>query len=54
LAGRPLAGQPHLDRLAQRARVRFAEPQTFTLDGDLFRDTTVDIAVGPRLWIARP
>jgi diacylglycerol kinase family enzyme len=52
--GRPLDGGPHLDRLAQRARIRFAEPQTFTLDGDLFREREVEIAVGPRLWIARP
>ncbi|HUS65058.1 MAG TPA: diacylglycerol kinase family protein [Kofleriaceae bacterium] len=54
LAGQPLAGSPHLDTLAAHARIRFAEPQTFTLDGELFRERDVDIAVGPRLWIARP
>lgn len=52
--GQPLAGAPHLDRLAQRAEVRFAQPQTYTLDGDLFRATTVALAVGPRVWVARP
>jgi diacylglycerol kinase family enzyme len=54
LLGRPLDGAPHLDVLAQRARIRFASPQTYTLDGDLFRETDVEIGVGPRLWIARP
>jgi diacylglycerol kinase family enzyme len=52
--GRPLDGGPHLDLLARRARIRFAEPQTFTLDGDLFREREVEIAVGPRIWIVRP
>jgi diacylglycerol kinase family enzyme len=54
LAGKPLSGGPHLDVLAQRATIEFAQPQTYTLDGDLFRETRVEIAVGPRLWIARP
>jgi diacylglycerol kinase (ATP) len=54
LAGKPLSGGPHLDVLAQTARIEFAQPQTYTLDGDLFRETVIDIAVGPRLWIARP
>jgi hypothetical protein len=34
--------------------VRFAQPQPYTLDGDLFRGTEVDIAIGPRVAIARP
>jgi diacylglycerol kinase family enzyme len=54
VAGRPLDGAPHLDVLARTARIVFAQPQTYTLDGDLFRETHVEIAVGPRLWIARP
>jgi diacylglycerol kinase family enzyme len=54
LGGKPLDGGPHLDVLAQNARIEFAQPQTYTLDGDLFRETIVDISVGPRLWIARP
>lgn len=52
-SGRPLAGAPHLDRLAARVRVRFAAPQTYTLDGDLFRATEVELAIGPRMSIAR-
>jgi diacylglycerol kinase family enzyme len=54
VTGQPLKGQPHFDVLARSASIRFAEPQTYTLDGDLFRDREVTIAVGPRLWIARP
>jgi len=54
LAGRPLDGGPHLDVLARRAKIRFDAAQTFTLDGELFREREVEIAVGPRVWIARP
>lgn len=52
--GRALAGQPHLDRLAASARIRFTEPQTYTLDGELFRAAEVSIVTGPRVSIARP
>ncbi|HJZ88603.1 MAG TPA: diacylglycerol kinase family protein [Polyangia bacterium] len=52
--GRPLKGQPHTDVLAARARLRFAEPQTYTLDGDLFRASEVELACGPRLDILTP
>lgn len=54
LAGRPLRGQPHIDRLAARLDVRFARPQTFTLDGELFREREVHIAVGPRVRVLVP
>jgi hypothetical protein len=54
LTGRPLEGTPHVDRLARLANVRFATPQSYTLDGELFRATDVEIAIGPRLAIARP
>ena len=54
LAGRPLVGAPHLDRLATRVHLRFAAPETYTLDGDLFRATEVELVTGPRLSIARP
>ena len=37
--GKPLVGAPHLDRLASRVHIRFAAPQTYTLDGELFRAT---------------
>jgi diacylglycerol kinase family enzyme len=52
-AGLPLAGWPHLDCLARRATVRFAAPQTFTLDGELFRTSQVELTAGPRLRVAR-
>jgi diacylglycerol kinase family enzyme len=54
LGGRPLDGGPHLDVLAREATLRFAGPEAFTLDGELFRENEVRIAVGPRLWVARP
>jgi diacylglycerol kinase family enzyme len=54
LRGKPLEGSPHIDRLAQKAQIRFDRPQTYTLDGDLFRSREVEIAIGPRVWIARP
>jgi diacylglycerol kinase family enzyme len=54
IGGRPLEGGPHLDVLAQRARIHFHAPEAYTLDGELFRETDVEISVGPRLWIARP
>lgn len=54
LAGRPLDGGPHLDVLAQTARVRFAADEPFTLDGELFSGREVELRVGPRIWIARP
>jgi diacylglycerol kinase family enzyme len=54
LRGKPLAGAPHVDRLATSARIEFPETQTYTLDGDLFRSRKVDLSIGPRVWIARP
>ena len=54
VGGRPLHGGPHLDVLAQRARLRFREPEAYTFDGELFRGSDIEISVGPRLWIARP
>jgi diacylglycerol kinase family enzyme len=52
--GQPLRGQPHADVLAARATVRFASPQTYTLDGDLFRADRIELACGPRLTILTP
>jgi diacylglycerol kinase family enzyme len=51
LAGRPLEGQPHVDRLARSLRARFAEEQPYTLDGELDRAHEVAIEMGPRVWI---
>jgi diacylglycerol kinase family enzyme len=53
LTGRPLKGQPHVDRLARAARISFPCPQSYTLDGDLFRSSEIEIAIGPRLSIVR-
>jgi hypothetical protein len=53
LSGRPLSGQPHVDRLASAARIRFATPQSYTLDGDLFRASDIELSIGPRISIAR-
>jgi diacylglycerol kinase (ATP) len=53
VGGQPLDGRPHLDVLAQRATLRFAAPDVFTLDGELYREREVSIAMGPRLWIAQ-
>jgi diacylglycerol kinase family enzyme len=52
-AGKPLHGAPHLDRLATRVQIRFAAPQTYTLDGELFRAADVELVTGPRMQIAR-
>lgn len=49
--GEPLDGAPHVDRLAASVRVRFVQPQPYTLDGDLFRAEEIEVEVGPRLWI---
>lgn len=49
--GEALSGAPHLDRLARSLRVRFSSPQPYTLDGDLFRATEVELEIGPRLHI---
>ena len=38
LLGRRLKGRPHYDLLAAEVRIRFARPQTYTFDGDLFRE----------------
>lgn len=54
LRGEPLRGAPHLDRLARSLRLRFTSPQPYTLDGDLFRATEVDVEVGPRIPVIGP
>ncbi len=54
LAGRPLDGDPHVDRLVGEATVRFPTPQTFTFDGELYREREVSLKIGPRIYIVRP
>ncbi len=53
ISGRPLTGERHLDRLASQVELRFAEPQVYTLDGELYTARTVSIGMGPRLQILR-
>ena len=52
-AGQPLRGVPHLDPLVARATVRFASEEPYTLDGDLFRARSIELAIGPCLSIVR-
>ncbi|HEX2570704.1 MAG TPA: diacylglycerol kinase family protein [Polyangia bacterium] len=52
--GQPLAGQPHIDRLVRELDVEFPTPETYVLDGELFRARHLRIRVGPRLWILKP
>jgi hypothetical protein len=51
LAGTGLQGEPHTDVLAERVTLRFAEPQTYTVDGDLFRGGEIELAAGPRVEV---
>ena len=52
LRGTKLEGEPHFDLVCQEARIGFARPQTYTFDGDLFRDGQVTIVAGPRISVA--
>jgi diacylglycerol kinase (ATP) len=54
LRGKPLAGQPTFDILAEHAELRFARPQSYALDGDRFRATEVSLRAGPRVTILTP
>ena len=47
-------GSPHVDRLAEAVTLRFARPETFTLDGELFREEEARIGLGPRVCILVP
>jgi diacylglycerol kinase family enzyme len=52
--GERLQGSPHFDLLVREASIRFAAPQPYVVDGDLFRDTEVLLQAGPRVTILRP
>ena len=54
LLGKRLHGQPHVDQLAQALSIRFREPQSWTLDGELFSDEKIDIGIGPRIRVVSP
>ena len=49
LAGRRLRGKGHVDVLAREARVRFAERDSYVLDGDVHVAREVTVRPGPRL-----
>lgn len=51
LTGRPLSGRPHVDRLAGSVRIRFQSPQSYTFDGELFREQDIEVRAGPRLRV---
>ncbi len=51
LRGRPLDGQPHVDRLMTRATLRFLEPTIYTLDGELYSAREVTVTAGPELRV---
>ena len=52
--GERLHGSPHFDLLVREARIRFAVPQPFVIDGDLFHATELLLGAGPRVTILRP
>ena len=54
LRGEPLLGQPHLDTLAQTARLKFPTPEPIVLDGELFCARQLDLSLGPTLQIVTP
>jgi diacylglycerol kinase family enzyme len=54
LRGKKLKGHPHFDVLARAVRIRFARPQTYTFDGDLFRASEVTLRTGPRITFLTP
>jgi len=53
LAGRALVGSPHIDRLAARVRLTFSTEEPYTLDGDLFRATSIELALDDTITIVR-
>lgn len=54
LRGQPLSGSPHVDRLAQTARLTFERPQQLTLDGEVFSGSDISLSVGPTLQVLLP
>ncbi|MSP60306.1 MAG: hypothetical protein EXR72_08190 [Myxococcales bacterium] len=54
LGGRPLRGEPHIDRLVRDLVIRFESAEPYTLDGELFREQQIHLRVGPRIWLVRP
>jgi diacylglycerol kinase family enzyme len=54
LLGKRLHGRGHVDALTREARVRFAERDTYVLDGDVHTTREVTVRAGPRLVLLAP
>ena len=54
LTGKPLVGAKHVDKLVESVDFKFRSPQSWTLDGDLFRGHHVALRIGPRIRIVNP
>ena len=51
MLGKRLRGRGHVDALVREARVRFAEPDAYVLDGDVHTTREVTVRPGPRLLL---
>jgi hypothetical protein len=47
MTGRPMTGADHVDAMVRLLRVRFAEHDTYVLDGDAVRASEVTVEPGP-------
>ena len=55
LAGRPMLGKDHVDRLARAFRVTFTGAHdAYVLDGDVLHAAWVDVSAGPALRVLTP
>ncbi len=51
---RALEGESHFDRVAREVVLEFERPESYTVDGDLFRASRVAVQAGPRIRLAIP
>jgi diacylglycerol kinase (ATP) len=54
LAGRRLMGAGHVDALAREVVLRFAEDDSYVLDGEVFAAREVTVSAGPRIEVLSP
>lgn len=55
LAGRPIGGPDHVDRLAEHFTIAFVDgPGPYVLDGELLSASSVEVSAGPVLTVATP
>lgn len=52
--GRNLASDAVIDSQPKNVLVKFTEPITYTIDGDMFEDNQISISVGPRIKCVIP